>query len=58
MNTVVSIETRLWDGRPRFDSLQGFVIFSRHRVQTGSGAHQHYLMDSGDSFPRSKAVGS
>jgi len=47
------IVTRLWGGRPEFNSWQVLGIFSPHHiVQTGCGAHPaSYPMSAGGFFP-------
>jgi hypothetical protein len=55
----VGIATRLWAGRPGFDSPlgQGFPLL--HNAQTGSGAHPaSYTMDTGVCFSGAKAAGA
>jgi hypothetical protein len=57
---LVSTVSRLRDGRPGLDSLQGQRIFSLcHRIQTGSGAQPaSYSVGTGGSFPGAKVAGA
>jgi hypothetical protein len=54
-----SIATRLWAGRPGFDSWQGqqIFLFIPHSVQTDSGAHPaSYPMGTESVIPKVKVA--